>query len=301
MNHEKEYRHSELRMIPLERIEVLNPRERNNRMFEQIVANIQSLGLKKPIVVTPRPTNHGERYLLICGEGRLKAFRSLGHPEIPAIVMSVDDESAFIMSLTENIARRKFSPLELLAGIEQLRDQGYDKKAIAEKTGLSVDYVQGILYLLKNGEERLLMAVGSGRIPLNAAITIAGAGNDDKAIQAALQDAYESGKLRGSQLIQARRVIERRRTKGRGMGGKMTSHKQHEDVTTSSLVRNYKREVERQKQLVRKAETAQRSLLFIVGALRQLLIDENFGNLLRAEGLDTLPQYLAERVWTKGV
>jgi hypothetical protein len=28
-------------------------------------------------------------------------------------------------------------------------------------------------------------------------------------VQAALQEAYESGKLRGSQLIQARRVIER--------------------------------------------------------------------------------------------
>jgi ParB family chromosome partitioning protein len=301
MSQDKDYRHSELRMIPLERIDVLNPRERNNRVFEQIVTNIQSLGLKKPIVVTPRPGSDGERYLLICGEGRFKAFRSLGQLEIPAIVMSVDDESAFIMSLTENIARRKFSPLELLTGIEQLRDQGYDKKTIVEKTGLSMDYVQGILYLLKNGEERLLMAVGSGRIPLNAAITIAGAGNDDKAIQTALQDAYESGKLRGSQLIQARRVIERRRTRGRGMGGKMISRTQNEDVTTSSLVRNYKREVERQKQLVRKAENTQRSLLFIAGALRQLLADENFGNLLRAEGLDTLPQYLAERVWAKGI
>ena len=301
MSHDKNYHHSELRMIPLERIDVLNPRERNNRVFEQIVTNIQSLGLKKPIVVTPRTGSNGERYLLICGEGRFKAFRSLGHLEIPAIVMSVDDESAFIMSLTENIARRKFSPLELLAGIEQLRDQGYDKKTITEKTGLSMDYVQGILYLLKNGEERLLMAVGSGRIPLNAAITIAGAGNDDKAIQTALQDAYESGKLRGGQLIQARRVIERRRTRGRSMGGKMTSRKQNEDVTTSSLVRNYKREVERQKQLVRKAENTQRSLLFIAGALRQLLGDENFGNLLRAEGLDTLPQYLADRVWAKGI
>jgi ParB family chromosome partitioning protein len=301
MRDDKEYRHSELRMIPLERIDVLNPRDRNNRMFEQIVSNIQNIGLKKPIVVTPRQGSDGERYLLICGEGRFKAFRSLGQPEIPAIVMSVDDESAFIMSLTENIARRKFSPLELLAGIEQLRDQGYDKKAIAEKTGLSMDYVQGILFLLKNGEERLLTAVGSGRIPLNAAITIAGAGNDDKAIQTALQDAYESGKLRGSQLIQARRVIERRRTRGRGMGGKMISRKQSEDVTSSSLVRNYRREVERQKQLVRKAETTQRSLLFIVGALRQLLVDENFGNLLRAEGLDTLPQYLADRVWAKGI
>lgn len=301
MSDNQNYHHSDLRMIPLERIDVLNPRERNNRMFEQIVINIRSLGLKKPIVVTPRPGKDGERYLLICGEGRFKAFRSLGQSEIPAIIMSVDDESAFIMSLTENIARRKFSPLELLAGIEQLRDQGYDKKAIAEKTGLSLDYVQGILYLLKNGEERLLMAVGSGRIPLNAAITIAGAGNDDKAIQSALQEAYESGKLRGSQLIQARRVIERRRTRGRGMGGKVAPRKNNEDVTTSSLVRNYKREVERQKQLVRKAETAQRSLLFIVGALRQLLVDENFGNLLRAEGLDTLPQYLADRVWSKGI
>jgi len=301
MTHDKGYQHSELRMIPLERIDVLNPRDRNNRVFEQIVTNIQSLGLKKPIVVTPRPGGDGVRYLLICGEGRFKAFRSLGQSEIPAIVMSVDDESALIMSLTENIARRKFSPLELLSGIEKLRDRGYDKKAIAEKTGLSTDYVQGILYLLKNGEERLLMAVGSGRIPLNAAITIAGAGNDDKAIQTALQEAYESGKLRGSHLIHARRVIERRRTRGRGMGGKATPRKHNEDVTSSSLVRNYKREVERQKQLVRKAEITQRSLLFIVGALRQLLADESFGNLLRAEGLDTLPQYLADRVWTKGI
>jgi len=215
------------------------------------------------------------------------------------MVMNVDDESAFIMSLTENIARRKFSPLELLSGIEQLRDQGYDKKSIAQKTGLSPEYVQGILQLLQNGEQRLLMAVGSGRIPLNAAITIAGAGSDEKAIQAALQDAYETGKLRGSQLIQARRVIERRRTQGKSIGGRMTSRKTNEDVTTSSLVRNYQREVERQKLLVRKAETAQRNLLFIVGALRQLLADENFTTLLRAEGLDTLPQYLAERVWAR--
>jgi ParB family chromosome partitioning protein len=301
MRDERESQHSDLRMVPLERIDVLNPRDRNTRVFEQIVSNIQSLGLKKPIVVTPRQSGDGVRYLLICGEGRLKAFRSLGQSEIPAIVMNVDDESAFIMSLTENIARRKFSPLELLAGIEQLRDQGYDKKAIAEKTGLSMDYVRDILYLLKNGEERLLMAVGSGRISLNAAITIAGSGNDDKAIQTALQDAYESGKLRGNHLINARRVIERRRTKGPGMAGKAASRQPNDDVTSSSLVRSYKREVERQKQLVRKAETAQRSLLFIIGALRQLLVDENFGNLLRAERLDTLPQYLADRVWTKGI
>lgn len=300
MNRDKENRHSDLRMIPLNQIEVLNSRERNARVFEQIVQNIKTLGLKKPIVVTPRRGGEGKRFLLVCGEGRLNALKVLGHSEIPAIVMDVDDESAFIMSLTENIARRKFSPLELMVGIEQLRDQGYDKKDIALKTGLSLEYVGGLLQLLQNGEHRLLMAVGGGRIPIRIAMSIAGAGSDDKAIQAALQEAYDSGKLRGSQLIQARRVIERRRNQGKSIGGRTSSPKPNKDITTSSLVRNYQREVERQKLLVRKAESAQRNLLFIVGALRQLLADENFTNLLRAEGLTSLPQYLADRVWARG-
>lgn len=52
------------------------------------------------------------------------------------------------------------------------------------------------------------MSIGSGRIPLNAVITIADTDTDDKAIRASPQEAYESGKLRGSQLIQARRVID---------------------------------------------------------------------------------------------
>src|SRR5690606_1488680 len=155
--------------------------------------------------------------------------------------VDVDDELAFIMSLTENIARRKFSPLELMGGIRQLQDQGYDKKAIAKKTGLSPEYVHGVLHLLNNGEERLLMAVGSGRIPLSAAMAISAAGPDSASIQAAMQDAYESGKLRGTQLIQARRVVERRRVQGKAIGGQMVLRKANEGVTSMSLVRSYQR------------------------------------------------------------
>lgn len=291
----KEHLSSELKMIPLEFIEVLNTRERNGRVFEEIVGNIKNIGLKKPITVTPRPDVDGsERYLLICGEGRLKAYKTLGESSIPAMVVSVSDEDAFLMSLAENIARRQCRPLELLAGIERLRDQGYDKKTIAQKTGLSADYVYGILQLLKSGEERLLVAVERGRIPLNAALAIAGAGSDTE-VQAALQDAYESGKLRGKQLIQARRVIERRRSLGRSIA-RGTPRKAGE-VTSSSLIRSYQKEVERQKLMVKKAGFAQHRLLFVIEALRQLLSDDNFTNLLRAEGLDTLPKYLAERVW----
>jgi ParB family chromosome partitioning protein len=289
----------EVRMIPIDQIEVINPRERNNRVVNEIVGNIRAIGLKKPIKVTPRATADGvEKYLLVCGEGRLKAFRSLGETTIPAMVVNVSDEDAFIMSLAENIARRQRRPLELLAGIRQLQEQGYASKVIAEKTGLTQSYVQGILMLLHHGEERLVIAVEKGRIPLNAALSIVSAGDDDTAMQAALQEAYESGKLRGKQLIDARRIIERRKTLGRSaarnMSGKLA------DVTTSSLVRTYQHEVERQKSMVRKAEFAQQRLMFVVGALRQIFADENFVNLLRAEGLATLPKYLAERVWSGG-
>lgn len=292
----KEHAASDLRMIPVDQIEVLNPRERNSRVFDDIVGNIRTIGLKKPITVTPRATPDGkEHYLLICGEGRLKAFKALGQATIPALIVQVSDEDAFIMSLAENIARRQCRPLELLAGIEQLRDQGYDKQTIALKTGLSLDYVKGILTLLKNGEERLLVAVEKGRIPLNVALTIAGSSGDDKSVQTALQEAYESGNLRGRQLIEARRVLERRRSLGRSIA--RGTPRKMADVTPSSLIRNYQKEVERQKLMVKKAEFAQQRLLFVVEALRQLFLDENFTNLLRAEGLDSLPKYLADRVW----
>ena len=147
MKEDRQHRDVELRMIPVDRIEVLNPRERNQRVFQEIVGNIQDIGLKKPISVTPRPdADGGERYLLICGEGRLKAYKTLKQTTIPALVVQVDTEEAFIMSLTENIARRKFHPVELLVGIGQLRDKGYDKKTIAQKTGLSTEYVKDVLY-----------------------------------------------------------------------------------------------------------------------------------------------------------
>jgi len=289
-----------VQLVPVHQIRVINARSRSKTKFREIAENIAQVGLKKPITVTPRTGEDGaERYLLVCGEGRLSAFRSLGEAEIPALVVTVSDEDAFIMSLSENIARRQCRPLEILAGIKQLRDKGYSPKDIETKTGLTAQYVVGFLTLLQQGEERLLIAVETGRVPLNAALAIVGAGDDDKAMQAALQEAYECGKLRGRQLMEVRRIIERRQTLGRSVA-RATSRKVA-DVSTSSLVRTYQREVERQKMTVKKAELTQQRLLFVVSALRQFFADENFINLLRAEGLDTLPEYLGDRVWSGGI
>jgi ParB family chromosome partitioning protein len=62
------------------------------------------------------------------------------------------------------------------------------------------------------------------------------------------------------------------------------------------LVRTYQKEVDRQRKMVLKAEHAHQRLLLVVQGLKKLFADENFVNLLRAEGLDSLPKYLSERI-----
>ena len=62
-------------LVPINRIEILNSRDRNMKVFEEIVDNIRAIGFKKPITVAERSGEDGQpRYALVCGEGRLNAF-----------------------------------------------------------------------------------------------------------------------------------------------------------------------------------------------------------------------------------
>ena len=115
-----------VQMIPVDQINVLNPRSRNKIVFQTIVSNISNIGLKRPITVARRADpSDGKPYDLVCGQGRLEAFLALGQAEIPAIVREASREDCFLMSLVENIARRKIRPLELLREISNLKMRGY--------------------------------------------------------------------------------------------------------------------------------------------------------------------------------
>jgi ParB family chromosome partitioning protein len=61
-------------------------------------------------------------------------------------------------------------------------------------------------------------------------------------------------------------------------------------------MRLYQGEAEKQRILVKKSDFTQARLLFLVEALKDLMSDEGFTTLLRAEGLTTLPRVLAARV-----
>jgi ParB family transcriptional regulator, chromosome partitioning protein len=283
-----------VQMIPIDQINVLNPRNRSKVVFQSIVSNISSLGLKKPITVALRKEPvEGKRYDLVCGQGRLEAFMELGQKEIPAIVREASREECFLMSLVENIARRRHSPHELLREIISLKSRGYNSGQIAKKIDLTQGYVQGITHLMKHGEERLLSAVEKGRIPLSTAMQIAC--SDEAELQQVLCQAYEDKVLRGRKLIAVRRLIELRKTKGKGLHDTVRL-KGDLPSSASALVRVYRQEADRQQLLIKRARLTQDRLLLIVTALGRLMEDENFVTLLRAEGLGTLPTYLAERI-----
>lgn len=284
----------EIKMIPIDRIRILNPRHRDRKKFEVIVQSIKDLGLKKPIQVSLRSAQEAEEpgYDLVCGQGRIEAFIALGHKEIPAVVVEVSKEERLLRSLIENMARRFPTPLALIREIERLKAAGYNNGEIGEKLGMAGTTIAGFIALKNAGEERLLDAATSGRIPLGVAMDIAKTNNVET--QRELLRAYESKQLNQASIRTVKRLIDQRRFIGkqRDPNSRLSRNRL---TSAESLVNAYRRESQRQKLLVRKARICEAKLLFIVTAFNKLLADENFVNLLRAESLSTMPKYL----WTK--
>lgn len=280
-----------IEMIPISRITILNPRIRNKRNFKEIVENIAELGLKRPITVSRRMEAGGPYYDLVCGQGRVEAFKSLGQREVPALVVNASEEDCLVASLVENCARRQHRAVDLLQDIAGMKERGYGVPEIARKTGLSGEYVYAVVRLLENGEVRLLRAVEAGQIPFSIALQIAE--TDDVGGQAALQDAYEKNLLRGKKFHAIKRLIEVRRQQGRGL---KTQSRKSRPLSSAMLVKAYEEDSARKRVLIKRAETAKNRLMFVVEAMRRLLSDQEFLKLLRDVELDTMPRPLAERL-----
>ncbi len=280
-------------MIPIDRITVVNPRLRNKKVFKGIVENIAEVGLKRPITVTSRHGEDGPLYDLVCGQGRLEAFRQLGQLEVPALIVTADQEDCFVASLVENCARRQHQAVDLLQDILGMRGRGYSDNEIAAMTGLSANYVYIVGRLLERGERRLVAAVEAGYLPISVALEICEA--DDQGVQAALHKAYEDNLLRGRALIAARRLVDVRKRSGKA--AKLTKLVGKDAATTpEGLVKAFQEDTERKRMMIRKTEATRNRLVFIVEALSQLSNDETFVAILEDEGLATIPARLADRI-----
>ncbi len=286
---------TEISLIPVARIRVVNPRVRDKRKFVRVLESIRNVGLKKPIQVSPREVPPGDppAYDLICGQGRMEAFQMLGNTEIPAIVMQVTRKEAMLMSLIENMARRTASPLELVDEMIRLKECGYSNIAIGKKLDISNTMVGDLIVLSKAGEGRLLYEAIRGNIPLGLAVEIAKVETTDQ--QREFLEAYEKSNLNQAAVRTVKRVMVQRDVFGKKLGGVPVKAK---CTSAEGLVNAFKKENQRQKLLIKKAKVCEARFMFIVEAMRRLRTDEDFVTLLRAENIDTMPKELSDMITT---
>jgi ParB family chromosome partitioning protein len=85
-----------------------------------LAASIRSIGLLQPIVVRPAPDDG--HYEVVAGSRRMKACQSLGWETITAVVRSLTDRQALLLSLSENIQQQTLDPIERAEGVQRLVD-----------------------------------------------------------------------------------------------------------------------------------------------------------------------------------
>lgn len=285
-----------VQMIPIDRIRIANPRYRDRAKFQAVIDSIKALGVKKPIQVTARNGNDGEGkgYDLVCGQGRIEACRTLGYTEVPAIIVEITKEDRMLRSLVENLARRFPNTEDLINEISRLKEGGNSTAEIGKKLGFCETFVGGLWTLKTNGEENLLSAAMRGKIPIGVAIDIAKTNSIEE--QRELLKAYEGNQLNQASIRIVRRLLDHRRVVGKALRGR--DRGQRPKTSAESMVNAYKRETQRQKMIVKKARVFDAKLRLLIEAFSQLMANENFLNLLRAEGLANMPTFLAEKVRT---
>jgi ParB family chromosome partitioning protein len=120
--------------------------------MEELKNSILSNGLIQPITVRRTPDH---KYQLISGERRLKAFREIGHKEIPAYIIQIDsDELLLALALIENIQREELNPIEVGKAFKRLMDECHlTQEQIADKVGKDRTTIANSIRLLKLPEK----------------------------------------------------------------------------------------------------------------------------------------------------
>ncbi|TBM25868.1 ParB/RepB/Spo0J family partition protein [Hafnia paralvei] len=278
-------------LIETNKILVVNPRQRDEFTHKEIKENIHQIGLKRPVSV--RRIIHDEyEFALICGQGRLEAYIHYQEAYIPAIVKNVNEETGHLMSLTENIARRKPRATELLDSVRQLKKQGLTDKEIGERLGYVISWVQGVSSLLEKGEKKLLAAFEAGNIPLYLAVEISRA--TDESIQDSLTEALLNGTIKGKQINIIKRIIDNRKNGNKGSTNKTFATKRvQKKYSPEELAVMYQKNSDEHKEIQAKARYSRETLMLVKEIFRQLTQNNDFCELLSNNNITDMPEILS--------
>lgn len=128
--------------IPIDRV-IPNPDQPRKRFDEEplaeLAASIRESGLLQPVTV--RKAERG-LYVIIAGERRWRASKRAGLTAIPARVMDLPEDDAYVLSVAENLTRADMTVMEEVDAFGHLTRRGYTVEALARLFGKTRTYIE---------------------------------------------------------------------------------------------------------------------------------------------------------------
>ena len=142
----------------------------NKKDIDNLASSIKVLGLIQPITVKV----DNDRYELISGERRLRAFKLLKINTIPAYVRKADDQASLEMALVENIQRKDLDPIEIAISYSRLIDElDISQEDMSKRVGKDRSTISNYIRLLRldpiiqSGIRDNFISMGHGRTLIN--------------------------------------------------------------------------------------------------------------------------------------
>lgn len=161
----------ELKIADIERSPYQPRREFREEELRELAESLKNNGLVQPPTVR---RNAQGRYELIAGERRLRAAQLAGWAKIRVTLVEADDQTAAVMTTTENLQREDLNPIEEAVSYRTLQEKfNLTQAEVAEKVGKGRATVANATRLLELPEEvkqlvaTQLLSVGHAKVLLS--------------------------------------------------------------------------------------------------------------------------------------
>lgn len=155
--------------------------------IEELSKSIKEYGVIQPIIVRKLDDN----YELVAGERRLRASKSIGLKEIPAIVRNFDNKEMAEIALIENLQREDLNYFEEAEGYKKLIDEfNLTQEEVAKRVGKSQSTIANKIRILRLPDE-VKNLINTDLITERHARALLKLG-DEQSQQEALKEIYEN-------------------------------------------------------------------------------------------------------------
>lgn len=128
--------------------------------MEELANSIKAYGIIQPIIVT----EDAKGYMIIAGERRWRAAKTIELKEVPCIVKHYNEKQLLEVSLIENLQRQDLNVIEEAKAYEYLINQyKITQEQLSEALGKSRSYLANILRLLRL-DKRVIDFIIEGKI-----------------------------------------------------------------------------------------------------------------------------------------